>query len=124
MSLRLALCPDSGVTHCQTVHDCNTFALLNDIWKHAERRRDALITPTSSRLRIDVDVAVCTVRPGDVRCMNRVLYVCAVEVDELLSGAWESEDAPGDRPLFCYAVHIECGIEPSNDGEFKTWRIV
>jgi len=90
----------------QSMHHDRPVRLFDDVWHHAQHRRDRLVPSVAG-----VDVDVGTVVPFDVRCVNRVLDVSSVEVDELLCRSRETEDAPGDGPLFRNAINIESRIK-------------
>ena len=94
------------------MHDDRPLALLDNVRQHAERRRDTRVPSTPSSRSIDVHLTVSAGVPCNVRGVDCVLYIRTVEVDELLSRARETEDAPGNRPLLGYAVDVESGVQP------------
>jgi len=94
----------------ETVYNYSTFRLLDHIRENAERRRNRRVAAGSAGRRIDIHVSVRTCHPVDVWCVNGILDVGSVEIDELLREPRESKDTPKVRPCIGYAINVKRGV--------------
>lgn len=76
------------------MHDDSPNALLDDVRKHTQRRGNTLVASAPAGGGIDIDIDVRAGFPFDVRCMDGILDIGSVEVDEFLGRLGEPENAP------------------------------